>query len=81
MEQLRTANDMLRALQGDIQAVKTGKMTESVGRVVFRGRALQIRTAEVNIRYLSMAYRRGIEPKGEMVLLPDGKNTKGKAKA
>jgi hypothetical protein len=80
MEQLRTSNDMLRALQADIHAVRTGKMTEAVGRVVFRGRALQIRTAEVNLRYLSMAFRRGIEPKGEMTFLPDGKNAKGKAK-
>ena len=81
MEQIRTTNDLLRAVQAEIHAAKTGKLSEPLARVVFRGRALQIKMAEINLRYLSLVLRRGLQPKGEMLLLADGKNSKGKAKA
>ena len=78
MEQLRTANDMLRALQGDIHAVKTGKMTESVGRVVLRGRSLQLRTAELNLKYQRLL--QGANGKA-IPLLATGGTNKAKHKA
>jgi len=59
-----STSDMMRALEDEIELVKSGKITEAVGRVVFRGRALQIQTASLNLQYKRML--QGKKPTQEM---------------
>lgn len=49
--QMKSVADMIAELESDIAAVKAGTMTESLTRVVFTGRKLQIKTAELQLQY------------------------------
>ena len=48
---VKTTGDMMASLQADIDAVRNGKISESLARVVFTGRKLQIKTAELQLQY------------------------------
>ncbi len=76
MEQIRSVSDMMRSLQQEILAVKAGKLSESAARVVFRGRALQLKTAELSLQYARQ--RRGLQPEQPVLLLGNGNFSKGK---
>lgn len=67
MDQIKSTSDMMLSLQDEINAVKNGTLTESQARVVFRGRALQLKTAELNIQYQRL--HRGRKPEMEMPLI------------
>lgn len=50
-DQIRTVSDMVRALQEEIDNLKTGALPADTARTVFRGRALQLKAAELNLAY------------------------------
>lgn len=49
-----TVSAMFHKLEEEIQAVKDGNLPLDTARVVQRGRALQLKTAELNIQYARM---------------------------
>jgi len=49
---IKTVSDMFKAIEQEIQAVKDGLLPLDTARVVQRGRALQLKTAELNIQYM-----------------------------
>lgn len=60
---IKTVSDMFRAIEEEIKAVKDGQLPLDTARVVQRGRALQLKTAELNIQYMRVnkAQRNGKE--------------------
>lgn len=69
MEQsIKTVNDMMLALQGEIEDVKNGKLPESQARVVSTFRRHQLKLAELNLQFQRM--NRGKKPETELLLLP-----------
>jgi hypothetical protein len=62
-DNIQTVSDMFRAIEEEIQAVKKGDLPLDTARVVQRGRALQLKTAELNIQYMRVnrAQRNGKE--------------------
>ena len=68
-EQIKTVADMMTALQGEIEAVKAGTITESLARVVFSGRKLQIKTAELQLQYKRISRSRKPDTDGDTPLL------------
>lgn len=71
MAQIETVSDMMRALEDEIESIKTGKITESAARVVSRFRGLQLKTAELNLQFLRL--NRGKDGAKELKLIPGGK--------
>ena len=61
---VENVSDMMRTLEEEIELIKSGKITEAVGRVVLRGRALQLQTASLNLQYQRMI--QGKKPATEM---------------
>ena len=74
-QQVETVSDMMRALEEEIEAVKTGKLAESAARVVSRFRSLQLKTAELNLQYRRMMRSKDV---GEMKLIPASTPEKAK---
>lgn len=52
--QIETVRDMMSALQDEIEQVKAGTIQPQVGSLVLRGRALQIKTAQLNLQYIRL---------------------------
>jgi hypothetical protein len=50
-DQIRTVSDMVKAIQDEIDNLKTGALPADTARTVFRGRALQLKAAELNLQY------------------------------
>lgn len=72
MAQIDTVSDMMRALEEEIESVKKGAITESAARVVSRFRALQLKTAELNLQFLRL--NRGKDGAKEFKLISGGKH-------
>lgn len=53
-KQVRTISDMMKVLEDEISAAKTGTMPVDVARLVLKGRALQIQTATLQLSYARM---------------------------
>ncbi len=53
-DQIKTVSSMMKALQEEIEAVKAGTLSESAARIVFKGRGLQLKTAELNLQFQRM---------------------------
>ena len=66
-DQIKTVSDMMGALQKEIEEIKAGTITESQARVVSRFRALQLKTAELQLSYARLI--KGRLPAPEMTLL------------
>jgi hypothetical protein len=49
--QIETVRDMMSAIQEEIEQAKSGVLPVDTARVVFRGRALQLQTAQLNLQY------------------------------
>lgn len=64
---VETISEMVRALEDEIELVKSGKITEAVGRVVLRGRALQLQAASLNLQFQRMI--KGRQPEKELKLI------------
>ena len=62
MDQIKTTSDMMAQLQEEIEAVKSGTLEESKARVVSRFRALQLKTAELQLSYARLVKGRTPEP-------------------
>jgi hypothetical protein len=75
-EQIESVADMMKAIQAEIVAVKAGKLSEAAARVVFRGRALQLKTAELSLQYARL--RRGLQPEKQVLLLSNNGKKKKK---
>ena len=54
MNQIETVSDMMKALQTEIEEIKSGAIEESKARVIRGYRALQLKTAELNLQYLRL---------------------------
>lgn len=67
-DQIKTVSDMMKALEEEIAAVKSGAMTEGVARMVFKGRALQLNTAQLQLQHARLQ-RSGKLPDPEMRLI------------
>ena len=76
MEQIKSVNDLMASLQEEILAVKIGKLSESAARVMFRGRALQLKTVELSLQHARL--RRSLQPEQSVLLLNDGNESKGR---
>jgi len=50
-DSITTVSDMFRAIQEEIDSIKNGALTHDTARLVFRGRDLQIKTAELNLKF------------------------------
>lgn len=68
-EVIRTVADMFRAIQDEIDAVKNGDLPLDTARVVQRGRALQLKAAELNLQFLRINKADRSRNKGEFNLL------------
>jgi hypothetical protein len=51
---IRTVSDMMRALESEIQSIKDGTLPLDAARAIRSFRALQLRTAEMQIQYARM---------------------------
>jgi hypothetical protein len=54
-DRIKTVADMFRAIQEEIDAVKSGNLPLDTARVVQRGRALQLKAAELNLNFLRVS--------------------------
>ena len=52
--EIRTVSDMFKAIQDEIDSVKAGQLPLDTARVVQRGRALQIKAAELNLSFMRL---------------------------
>lgn len=77
---IKTTADMMRVLEEEIAAMKNGEISVEVGRVVLRGRGLQLKNVELNIKYNNML-RRGKPFPMEMPLLGEESDEKKRLKA
>lgn len=68
-DQIKTVGDMFRAIQSEIDAIKRGDLPLDTARVVQRGRALQLKAAELNIQFLRVSRAERNNPKRELNLL------------
>ena len=50
-DQIQTVADMFRAIENEINSVKDGTLPLDTARVVQRGRALQLKCAELNLQF------------------------------
>jgi len=71
-DEISTVSDMLRALEKTIKALEEGKLSESVARVILRARALQLKTAELNLQAARMLKGKQ-SPEYDLRLLPGKK--------
>ena len=71
-DEISTVSDMLRALEKTIKALEEGKLSESVARVILRARALQLKTAELNLQAARM-FRKQQQPEYNLRLITDKK--------
>lgn len=55
------------ALEAEIESVKSGALDESKARIVLKGRALQLKTAELQLQYARL--RKGRVPDPELKLI------------
>lgn len=70
MNAMKNVSDMMLALQEEIEAVKAGTLNESQARVIFKGRELQLKTAELNLKFQRL--HKGIKPEQEMPMIGTG---------
>ncbi len=66
---VKTTADMMASLQSDIEDVRNGKISESLARVVFTGRKLQIKTAELQLQYRRLVRSKATDSDGGTPLL------------
>lgn len=64
---IKTVSDMMMALQQEIEDVKSGTLDESKARIVLKGRALQLKTAELQLQHARMV--KGKIPGPELKLI------------
>lgn len=80
-KQVETVSDYMRTLEDEIAAIKSGELSENKGRVIFRGRALQLQAAALNLQYKRL--NRGNSPQrdeGELKLITVAKTAKEEKK-
>lgn len=63
--QIQTVGDMMSAIQDEIEKAKSGELKPAVASIVFRGRALQLKTVQVSLQFQRM--QRDSEKKNKKV--------------
>lgn len=71
-DQIKTVSDMMKALEQEIQDVKTGTLDESKARIVGKFRSLQLKTAELQIQYSRMVKGKVPGPELRLISSTDG---------
>jgi hypothetical protein len=64
---ISTVSDMMKALQEEIDSVKTGALDESKARIVLKGRGLQLKTAELQLQYARLTKGRVPDPELRLI--------------
>lgn len=59
MTQLENIGDLMKAIQEDTEAAKSGAMEVNTARVVMRGRGLQVKLAEVVLQAARLTKKNG----------------------
>lgn len=59
------------ALQNEIDSVKDGSLDESKARIVLKGRALQLKTAELQLQYARLTKGRVPDPELKLIKQAD----------